>query len=163
MRRSVRFTLCLLLVLALIVTQEGAALALCSLLSVKAEDIDRIDCSVAGFDPRKALFLDAETTGLRGAGTLAFLIGAGRIEDDRFVLRQYFLRSYAEEPSMLRCLCGLVEEAETIVTFNGKSYDIPLLKDRCLMARIPPSQWKDRQHLDLLHAARRTWKLRIGS
>lgn len=133
------------------------------LLSVKAEDIDRIDCSVAGFDPRKALFLDAETTGLRGAGTLAFLIGAGRIEDDRFVLRQYFLRSYAEEPSMLRCLCGLVEEAETIVTFNGKSYDIPLLKDRCLMARIPPSQWKDRQHLDLLHAARRTWKLRIGS
>ncbi len=147
----------------LVLTESWPLTCFEGLLSVKAEDVNRIDCSVSGFDPRKALFLDAETTGLRGAGTLAFLVGVGRIEEDRYVLRQYFLRSYAEELSMLRSLCGLVEEAETIVTFNGKAYDIPLLKDRCLMARIPPSEWKERKHLDLLHASRRTWKLRIGS
>ena len=114
------------------------------------------------WDVRKLLFLDTETTGLSGgAGTLAFEIGVGFLTDDGMVIRQYVMRDYGEEAAMLAEIAQLFERFDTVVSFNGKSFDLPLLESRMVMNRIRLSvtRWP---HLDLLHAARRVYKLRLG-
>lgn len=115
------------------------------------------------FDATRAVFLDTETTGLAGgAGTAAFLIGTGYLEGDRFVVRQYFMRDYNEEPAMLAALARDLQRFEQVVTFNGKMFDVPLLEARFRLnrARFPLAE---ALHLDLLHPARRLWKLRLES
>jgi uncharacterized protein len=116
-----------------------------------------------GFELGRAAYLDTETTGLAGGtGTAAFLIGLGFVEGDRFVVRQYFMRDYDEEPAMLLALAQDLARFSEIVTFNGKLFDVPLLESRYRLNR-------DRfpleavAHLDLLHPARRLWKLRLES
>ena len=87
-------------------------------------------------DARRLLFLDAETTGLAGGtGTYAFLVGAAWLEDDRLVLAQHFMRDFDEEPALLAALRPLLERASGVVTFNGASFDLPLLETRFIMAR----------------------------
>lgn len=111
---------------------------------------------------QKALFLDTETTGLNGgAGTVAFEIGLGWIEPNGMVIRQYVMRDYHEEAAMLEEIASIFRRFDTVVSFNGKSFDLPLLESRMTMnrIRIPVPSWP---HLDLLHAARRVYKLRIG-
>lgn len=132
------------------------------LLEVGALHARRLGLDFPGFDVRRALFLDTETTGLRGAGTVAFLVGAGWVEEGAFVVRQYLMRDYPEEVSVLEGVAGLLEGAGSVVSFNGKSFDMPLLRDRFIMARMR-DRWRDLPQLDLLHAARRTWKLRLGT
>jgi uncharacterized protein YprB with RNaseH-like and TPR domain len=107
-------------------------------------------------DARRLLFLDAETTGLAGGtGTYAFLVGVAWLEDDRLVLTQHFMRDFDEEPALLAALRPLLERASGVVTFNGASFDLPLLETRYLMAR---GRWPGaRPHLDLLRPARRVW------
>jgi len=113
------------------------------------------------FDFRRALFLDTETNGLSGGtGTFAFLVGVGFIEDDTFVVQQFFLRHPGEEPAMLTALVPLLERFDTFVTFNGKSFDIPLLETRFVLARRP-LDLRRRPHFDLLHPARRIWRWRL--
>lgn len=113
------------------------------------------------WDMRDLLFLDTETTGLSGgAGTLAFEIGVGFIAERGMVIRQYVMRDYSEEAAMLTELAKLLERYETVVSFNGKSFDLPLLESRMVMNRIRVRVC-DRPHLDLLHAARRVYKLRL--
>ena len=113
------------------------------------------------FDFRRALFLDTETNGLSGGtGTFAFLVGVGFIEDDTFVVQQFFLRHPGEEPAMLEALVPLLERFDTFVTFNGKSFDIPLLETRFVLARRP-LDLRARPHFDLLHPARRIWRWRL--
>ncbi|GAP63097.1 hypothetical protein ARMA_1520 [Ardenticatena maritima] len=113
------------------------------------------------FDFRQALFLDTETNGLAGGtGTFAFLVGVGFLDDDAFVVRQFFLRHPGEEPAMLAALQPLLERFDTFVTFNGKSFDIPLLETRFVLARRP-LDLRTRPHLDLLHPARRIWRWRL--
>ena len=110
----------------------------------------------------RLLFLDTETTGLNGgAGTVAFEIGVGWFDARGMVIRQYVMRNYAQEAAMLKDIARLFEKADTIVTFNGKSFDLPLLESRMVMNRIrlPVTEYP---HLDLLHAARRVYKLRLG-
>jgi uncharacterized protein len=108
-------------------------------------------------------FLDTETTGLAGgSGTYAFLIGVGRICPDGFRVRQFFMRDYGEEPSLLWALARHLEEFDVLITYNGKTYDQPLLETRYRMARAP-SPFDRLAHLDLLHGARRLWKLRLES
>jgi uncharacterized protein len=114
-------------------------------------------------DPRQALFLDTETTGLAGGtGTYAFLVGAGYFEGDEFCLRQYFMRHPGEEPALLAALTDLLAAFPLWVTFNGKTFDVPLLETRYLVTRrqrlAPPAY-----HLDLLHPARRLWRNRLPS
>lgn len=114
------------------------------------------------WDARRLLFLDTETTGLSGgAGTLAFEIGVGFIDERGMVIRQYVMRDYHEEAAMLSEIAALFERLDTVVSFNGKSFDLPLLESRMVMNRIrlKPTQ---APHLDLLHAARRVYKLRLG-
>ncbi len=108
-------------------------------------------------------FLDTETTGLAGgSGTYAFLIGVGRVTPEGFRVRQFFMRDYGEEPSLLWALAEHLAEFDTLVTYNGKTYDQPLLETRYRMARARPP-FSRLAHLDLLHGARRLWKLRLES
>jgi uncharacterized protein len=113
--------------------------------------------------PERWAFLDTETTGLAGgSGTYAFLIGVGRITPEGFRVRQYFMREYAEEASVLHSLEAHLAEFDVLITYNGKSYDQPLLETRYRMNRRPPP-FSRLEHLDLLHGARRLWKLRMES
>jgi hypothetical protein len=114
-------------------------------------------------NPEKWLFLDTETTGLAGGtGTYAFLIGLAWWDAGGLQAEQLFLRDFSEERSLLQAVADRVAERPVLVTFNGKSFDWPLLENRFMMTRairVP----KLAAHLDLLHPARALWKLRLGS
>jgi len=111
----------------------------------------------------KALFLDTETTGLAGgAGTCAFLIGLGWVENESFVLRQLFMRDHGEEAAMLHALGEILSRFKLLVSYNGKSFDIPLLETRFVLTRQRLS-FEHLLHFDLLHPARSLWKARIES
>jgi uncharacterized protein YprB with RNaseH-like and TPR domain len=121
-----------------------------------------LEPAIARCEPRHALFLDTETTGLgAGAGVLAFLVGLAWFdEQDRLVLEQLFLRSPAEEAAQLEIVAERLAAATVIVTFNGKSFDWPLLANRFVMNRLPTPQLP--AHFDLLHVARRLHKPRLS-
>ncbi|HXA75562.1 MAG TPA: ribonuclease H-like domain-containing protein, partial [Candidatus Acidoferrales bacterium] len=114
-------------------------------------------------DPRQWLFLDTETTGLAGGtGTYPFLVGIGWWDACGLEVEQFFMRDHSEEHSVLSALAERMAERPVLVTFNGKSFDWPLLENRFTMTRaikVPPLA----AHLDLLHPARALWKLRLGS
>jgi len=119
--------------------------------------------AISAASPVRWAFLDTETTGLMGgSGTYAFLIGVGRITPDGFSVRQFFMREYAEERSVLAALEAHLNEFDVLITYNGKSYDQPLLETRYRMTRHKPP-FARLGHLDLLHGARRLWKLRMES
>lgn len=134
-------------------------------------------------DFRKAAFLDIESTGLGGgAGIYAFMVGIGTFErQDRavggsenrwtFVVRQFFMRHPGEEPALLTALADFLNGYESLVTFNGRSFDATLLRGRYRYAarflpadvEMPEVLNEDAPHLDLLHPARRLWRKRLGS
>lgn len=127
------------------------------------EEIKECDPLFGGssWDIHRVLFLDTETTGLNGgAGTVAFEIGVGFIDHRGMVIRQYIMRDYSEEGPMLEEIAGLFRRFDTVVSFNGKTFDLPLLESRMVMNRIR-LQVTQLPHLDLLHAARRVYKLRL--
>ncbi len=108
-------------------------------------------------------FLDAETSGLAGGtGTYAFLVGVGRFREGEFQLEQFFMRDPAEEANMLEALAAYLAPMQALVTFNGKSFDAPLLLTRYSMHEIP-CPFADFAHLDLLPLARRLWRDRLPS
>lgn len=114
-------------------------------------------------EPEQFLFLDTETTGLsRGAGTVAFLVGVGYICNHELVVRQYLMRDYDEEAFVLRHVLAHFEHDPVLVTFNGRTFDMPLLQSRCIMQRMRVD-FSIYPHADLLHTARRVWKLRLNS
>ena len=111
----------------------------------------------------KWAFLDTETTGLAGGtGTYAFLVGVGSIEASGFRLRQFFMRDYGEEASLLSRLDEYLAPFDVLITYNGKAYDQPLLETRFRMVRAR-HPFERMEHLDLLFGARRLWKLRLES
>lgn len=114
-------------------------------------------------DPEKWLFLDTETTGLSGGtGTYAFLIGIAWWDAGGLQVEQLLMRDFSEEHSVLLELSERLAKRPVLVTFNGKTFDWPLLENRYLMTRsIRVPQLAG--HLDLLHPARAVWKLRLGS
>ena len=104
------------------------------------------------------VFFDLETTGLNGgAGTHAFLIGCGWFDDGRFVTRQYVMTRHADERAMLETVARECAHAGALISFNGKSFDAPMLETRYLFHRLG---WfgGDKPHVDLLHPARQFWK-----
>lgn len=119
--------------------------------------------SEAVSDIEQWLFLDTETTGLAGGtGTYAFLVGLGWWEEGGFVVEQLFMRNHGEEPSLLLEVLERVGQRRVLVTFNGKSFDWPLLQTRFQMARMGAVP-KPLAHLDLLHPARQIWRLHLQS
>ena len=106
------------------------------------------------------LIFDTETTGLAGgAGTVPFLIGLGWFEDGGFKLEQLFLPNFGAEAPLLLRLAERLRRASCIVSYNGKSFDWPLLRARFILNRIPLPDAP--VHLDLLHCARRVLKQRL--
>lgn len=119
------------------------------------------DDAIADVPHRNWLFLDTETTGLAGgSGTYAFLIGAGWIAEDGFRVRQFFMRDYSEEASVLHSLSKLMARFDVVITYNGRSYDQPLLETRYTMCRAR-HPFARMEHLDLLYGARRLFRLRL--
>ena len=99
------------------------------------------------------MYLDLETCGLTNASV--FLAGTMHWNGTDFVVRQYFARDYAEEAALVHELTAFLAGFETLITYNGKSYDVPFLTDRANLHRldfVPPPR-----HLDLVHHARRRW------
>ncbi|MGI6148163.1 MAG: ribonuclease H-like domain-containing protein [Limnochordia bacterium] len=116
------------------------------------------------FDLARTLFLDTETTGLAGGtGTYAFLVGTGRFVDGRFVVKQFLMRDYNEEVALLYCLEQELRNSQTIVSFNGKTFDIPLLRTRFAMTRMSFLGVEQHSQIDLLHLARRLWRSKLAS
>jgi uncharacterized protein YprB with RNaseH-like and TPR domain len=128
---------------------------------------DLLDSMSAGSTPNAPpaewAFLDTETTGLSGGtGTCAFLVGVGRITQDGFRVRQFFMRDYGEEASMLQSLTNHLAQFSVLITYNGRVFDQPLLETRYRLNRARPP-FARLEHLDLLFGARRLWKLRFDS
>lgn len=127
------------------------------------------DPRLAHMEPGRVAFIDTETTGLaQDTSTYTFLIGigmyegvqgktAGQASDAAFVVRQFFMRTPAEEPGQLHLVEELLGDASGLVTFNGRGFDLPLLQNRFTLARRP-CRWLGLPHLDLLLAARRLWR-----
>jgi len=114
-------------------------------------------------DSEQWIFLDTETTGLTGgSGTYTFLVGLAWWEGGGLEVEQLFMRDYSEERSLLFALGERLAERRVLVTFNGKSFDWPLLETRYRMSRKIPLPCP-RAHLDFLHPARNLWRLRLGS
>jgi len=110
--------------------------------------------AIAAAGLERALFLDIETGGL--SASPVFLAGTMHWNGDDFVLRQYFARHYGEEAALIEGVCEQARKFDFLVTFNGKSYDVPFLQNRAVLhgvtMRLPPG------HLDILHASRRRWR-----
>jgi uncharacterized protein YprB with RNaseH-like and TPR domain len=104
---------------------------------------------------RRQVYFDTETTGLSGgSGTLAFLFGFVLIEQDSLAVTQYLITRFAGEAAMLETINSMLSSEDRLVSYNGKSYDLPLMKTRYRMRNIPAILDK-LPHLDLLHAVRR--------
>lgn len=144
-------------------THAHGEIAVARSLAVNAATIAglALDAELAGVDPRRFLYLDTETTGLAGGtGTLPFLVGLAWFEDESLVIEQLLLRKPGEEKPLLKKLAERMAEASAIVTYNGKSFDWPLLRTRAVLNRVPLPP--PVAHLDLLHCARRVLGPRLG-
>lgn len=141
-------------------SDEGVKLSLSALPQVLLSWA-KLDASQS-LDIHELLVLDIETTGLSRGGSLAFLIGLGYFEDGRFKVEQILLPEVDAELNSFDRLMELLESHSVLVTFNGKSFDIPVLESRLLYHRL----WlnlKEKDHIDLLHIARRLWKNSLPS
>ena len=106
---------------------------------------------------RRIVFFDLETTGLSGgAGTLAFLAGCGWFEDGAFTVRQFFLAGPSAERGMLDAIARVFADASLLVTFNGRTFDVPLMETRWAFHRTA-APTDDLSHFDMLPPARRLW------
>lgn len=116
------------------------------------------------FEMENALFLDTETTGLAGGtGTYAFLVGTGRFSPTHFVVKQFLMRDYNEELALLYLVNQELQETDTIISFNGKTFDLPLLQTRFVISRLGFPGAHHHYHLDLLHMSRRLWRQKLES
>jgi uncharacterized protein YprB with RNaseH-like and TPR domain len=114
-------------------------------------------------DPEGWILLDTETTGLAGGtGTYAFLAGLAWWEADELVVEQYFMRDFGEEASLLAALAERLAGRHVLVTYNGKSFDWPLLETRYRMTRAAAPA-APRSHMDLIHPARQIWRHSLKS
>lgn len=119
------------------------------------------DQRLASIDLSRLLFIDTETTGLSGGtGTCAFLIGVGFFEGSTFKVKQFFMSDFHEEAAMLYEINQLLPRFDCLVSYNGKSFDLPLLVSRNIYQGFQTSLPAVR-HFDLLHSVRRLWKHRL--
>jgi len=105
------------------------------------------------------LFVDLETTGLAGgAGTYAFLVGCAWYQDGGLRTRQFFLSNFAAERVLLEAVADIADTSGAVVTYNGKSFDLPLIETRFLLHRLE-TPFAGVAHVDMLHPARRLWRV----
>ena len=113
-------------------------------------------CHAANAAPEDLLFMDIETCGL--AGTAIFLVGTMAYDGTDLVFEQHLARDYSEEPAILHAFADKCAAASLLVTFNGKSFDMNQIRDRCAFHGIDSLEDQKLPHLDLLHEARKRWK-----
>ncbi|UCG63033.1 MAG: ribonuclease H-like domain-containing protein [Candidatus Zixiibacteriota bacterium] len=111
-------------------------------------------------DLKNMLFVDTETTGLGGAGAVAFVVGCGSLGRGGFEIRQYLLPDYSDEAGMLEDVLTEFATRSVPVTYNGAAFDMPLLRDRMILNRVASDIDYD-HHIDLLHATRRLFRRRL--
>ena len=110
----------------------------------------------------RTIFIDLETTGLSGgAGTVAFLVGCGYFDLGAFQMRQFLLTSYASERALLWAVADFFKDTDLIVTYNGKSFDVPVMETRWLFHRLE-MPLDAVPHFDMVHPARRLWRPRTA-
>lgn len=115
-------------------------------------------CGQAPLTPQDIIFLDLETTGLNTGNV--FLAGAMLWENSRIVVKQFFARDYAEECAIVSLFLAAAQGRKLLVTFNGKSFDLPYLRVRAAACRVPfQPAWG---HMDMLHVSRKTWGRAFG-
>jgi hypothetical protein len=125
------------------------------------DEAEQLTAMLAGGAPaswEKLLFFDTETTGLGvGTGNLPFMLGFGYYRSDALVVEQCFLRSPADEPAMLAYFARVLQRFTHIVSYNGRAFDWPVMRNRYVLHRI---DWSDDhlQQLDFLYASRSLWK-----
>jgi uncharacterized protein len=113
---------------------------------------------LGGGDATKLLFIDLETTGLAGgAGTYAFLVGCAWFDGPKFRVRQFLLSSIGAEAALLDGVAQIADGATGVVSFNGKSFDLPLIETRFSFHRME-TPFAGLPHVDMLHPARRLWR-----
>ncbi|GAB4184639.1 MAG: metal-dependent exonucleaseMrfB [Calditrichia bacterium] len=121
-------------------------------------EIEGVDLSF-----KELLFFDLETSGISGgAGTVAFLIGGAQVDEEAVTVYQWILPDFSHEHLILHEFHQFVQGFKGIVSFNGKTFDVPVIKNRYRLNRLE-EEVDDLIHLDLLHPARRLWKKRLGS
>ena len=121
--------------------------------------LDQIYQGLQNFNIERTLFFDTETTGLAGgSGTYAFLVGIGFFEKETFVTEQLLMRDHSDEPALLSHFAKRLQNTESLVSYNGRTFDAQLLGTRFAMHRLP-EPFQGRSHLDLLHLSRRLWGL----
>lgn len=114
----------------------------------------------AGHEVERLCFFDTETSGLSGGtGTIAFLLGMGRVVGSELAVRQYLLTAFSGEAAMLREAANWLGEEGVPVSYNGKSFDAPLLATRCRLSGLA-NPWDKHPHIDLLHPTRRAFARR---
>jgi uncharacterized protein YprB with RNaseH-like and TPR domain len=107
----------------------------------------------------RVVYVDLETTGLSGgAGTVPFMVGIGEATPRGFLTSQYVLPGYASERALLHAVNAHLEDADLLVTFNGRTFDVPVMEMRNELHRLPQAVC-DLPHLDMLPAARRLWRM----
>ena len=126
-----------------------------------AGSLGLLDPQLAGArSARRTVFVDLETTGLSGgAGTVAFLVGCGFFDLGAFQVRQFLLTSYSAERALLTAVAEFFDDADLIVSYNGKTFDLPVMETRWLFHRME-MPLEGVPHFDALHTARRLWKPR---
>jgi uncharacterized protein YprB with RNaseH-like and TPR domain len=113
-----------------------------------------------GLSAGDLLFFDTETTGLSGgAGTVVFLVALGRLAGDGLEVEQFFLADYPGEPEFLQQLAPALSSAGQFISYNGRTFDAPLLAGRFALNRL---RLELRAHSDLVYWARRLWKRELG-
>lgn len=141
--------------------QHGSVVFTESILSERINQAAKLQQS--GVPLNSLIFLDTETSGLSGgSGSFAFLIGIGSFTDLGFRLQQFIIRDPAEELSMLLHFTNIVLPNSVFVTFNGKSFDIPLLQNRLIVNRLP-GNIRNNPHIDVLHLSRKLWRGHLPS
>ncbi|MBO8130155.1 MAG: ribonuclease H-like domain-containing protein [Candidatus Marinimicrobia bacterium] len=116
---------------------------------------------IDAIDFNQTIFLDTETTGLSvGTGTISFIIGIGYLSEEKFFIDQYFIENFNKEAGMLSLLADFLKSYSTMITFNGKAFDIPILESRYILNMLD-SPFKNLSHLDLLYPARQLWNLEL--
>ncbi len=111
----------------------------------------------------RLLFLDLETTGLGvGTGNVPFMTGIGYVEGGSFVVEQALIRHPAEERAMLADLKERLGVRPYLVTYNGRTFDWPVLAGRYIMNGLG-QYGSEPRHLDLLHPSRSVWRNTLAS
>ena len=107
--------------------------------------------------------LDIESLGLRGSGVMAFLVALGVQRGETLETEQLLLADPGGEGALLTAVVERIRSHRLWLTYNGRSFDIPVLAARCTVNRLDPSGVQPRLHGDLLGPVRRLFRDRLGA